>query len=91
MRINNVMKKNILTFVLLLALLLSVIVSMNVGKMNLNPSEVLNVILGNGTQKQNLIVYEFRLPRIVLSILVGTGTVIYWRNDCRNTNLCIIL
>nr|WP_312214714.1 iron ABC transporter permease [Clostridioides sp.] len=73
MRINNVMKKNILTFVLLLALLLSVIVSMNVGKMNLNPSEVLNVILGNGTQKQNLIVYEFRLPRIVLSILVGIG------------------
>lgn len=73
MRINPVMKKNILIFMLFLALLLAAIVSMNVGKMNLNPSEVLNVVLGNGTSKQNLIVYEFRLPRIVLSILVGIG------------------
>jgi len=73
MRVNTILRKKILIFLLFLTLLLSVIISMNLGKMSLTPSEVLNVILGNGTPKQNLIVYEFRLPRIVLSILVGIG------------------
>jgi iron complex transport system permease protein len=73
MRVNTILRKKILIFLLFLTLLLSVIISMNLGKMSLTPREVLNVILGNGTPKQNLIVYEFRLPRIVLSILVGIG------------------
>lgn len=59
----------------LLAILIMVlaVVSVNSGKMNLAPMDVLNVLLGKGTDKQNLIVFEFRLPRIVLSILVGLG------------------
>ena len=60
-------------FILLLIMLVIAIISMNSGKMNLSPMEVLNVILGKGNEKQNLIVYEFRLPRIVLSVLVGIG------------------
>lgn len=54
--------------------LLVAVLSMNVGKMNLSPLEVFKVIIiGEGTSKQNLIVFDFRLPRIVLSILVGIG------------------
>ncbi|OAZ43421.1 sugar ABC transporter substrate-binding protein [Paenibacillus polymyxa] len=53
--------------------LLVAVLSMNVGKMNLSPLEVFKVIIGEGTNKQNLIVFEFRLPRIVLSVLVGIG------------------
>lgn len=49
------------------------ILSVNSGKMSLSPLEVMNVFWGNGTDKQNLIVFDFRLPRIVLSILVGFG------------------
>lgn len=60
--------------VLMLALIVVLgVISVNSGKMNLTPMEVMNVFLGNGTDRQNLIVYEFRLPRIVLSILVGIG------------------
>lgn len=58
---------------LILALILIAIISINVGKMSLSPSEVFNVFLGNGSAQQNIIVYEYRLPRIVLSILVGIG------------------
>lgn len=59
---------------IMMALLVVIgIISMNSGKMNLSPSEVFNVILGNGTAQQNLIVFEFRLPRIFLAILVGIG------------------
>ncbi|WP_025677830.1 FecCD family ABC transporter permease [Paenibacillus polymyxa] len=64
-----------ISIILLLTMLtlLVAILSMNVGKMNLSPLEVFKVIIGEGTNKQNLIVFEFRLPRIVLSVLVGIG------------------
>lgn len=60
-------------FVLTIAMLVVAVISVNSGKMNLSPSEVFNVLLGKGTTKQNLIVYDFRLPRIVLTMLVGIG------------------
>lgn len=64
-----------LTIILVLTIVLLVVavISVNSGKMNLSPSEVFNVLLGKGTVKQNLIVYDFRLPRIVLTMLVGIG------------------
>ena len=58
---------------LFLFIALFAVISINSGKMNLSPPEVLNVVLGKGTDQQNLIVLDFRLPRIVLSILVGLG------------------
>ncbi|AOK92685.1 MULTISPECIES: FecCD family ABC transporter permease [Paenibacillus] len=63
---------SIILLLVVLTLLVAVL-SMNVGKMNLTPLEVFKVIIGEGTSKQNLIVFDFRLPRIVLSILVGIG------------------
>lgn len=59
--------------VIMMLILMFAVISINSGKMNLSPLEVLNVLLGNGTDKQNLIVFDFRLPRILLSILVGLG------------------
>ncbi|MEW9096030.1 MAG: iron ABC transporter permease [Clostridiaceae bacterium] len=76
MKRKSLLKNITIILVLCLLLLISIIISMNLGKMNLSPYEVLNVILGKGTAKQNLIVFEFRLPRIVLSILVGVGMAI---------------
>lgn len=67
-------QRGILILLLMFLLMLSIaIISVNSGKMNLSPMEVLNVILGKGTDKQNLIVFEFRLPRILLGMLVGIG------------------
>jgi iron complex transport system permease protein len=61
--------------IILLAILVAAaaVISMNVGKISLSPAEVLQVFLGEGTAKQRLIVYDLRMPRIVLAILVGTG------------------
>lgn len=67
-------KKGIyIIFTMLVLILIISVISINVGKMNLSPKEVLDVILQKGTPKQNLIIYEFRLPRIILAILVGIG------------------
>lgn len=67
-------KRGIVSLLMMILLILIIaIVSVNSGKMNLSISEVFQVLIGNGTQKQNLIVYEFRLPRIILAVLVGIG------------------
>ena len=67
-------RKGMFTILLMLFIMVTVaIVGINVGKMSLSPAQVLDVLLGHGTDKENLIVFEFRLPRIVLSILVGVG------------------
>ncbi|WP_028562632.1 FecCD family ABC transporter permease [Paenibacillus pinihumi] len=57
-------------FILLLA---GAVFSLNTGKVSLNPLEVFQVLLGQGSDEHNLVVYKFRLPRIVLAILVGFG------------------
>ncbi|GAB2695245.1 FecCD family ABC transporter permease [Paenibacillus thermoaerophilus] len=49
------------------------VISMNTGYTRLAPLDVLKTILGMGTAKQELILLQFRLPRIVISILVGAG------------------
>jgi len=68
------MKHGILILLVMAILMVLVaIISINSGKMNLSPTEVLSVILGKGTSKQNLIVMEFRLPRIILAVFVGIG------------------
>ncbi len=68
------MSRGIYINVFLVVLLLVIaVVSMNSGKMNLSPEQVLNVLKGLGSPKENLILFEFRLPRIILAILVGIG------------------
>lgn len=62
-------KKTVLILlIMILLILILTIISIFSGKMNLSPTEVIHVFLGKGTDKQNLIVYDFRLPRIKLAL-----------------------
>ncbi|GAB6086936.1 FecCD family ABC transporter permease [Alkaliphilus crotonatoxidans] len=54
-------------------IILTFIISMNVGYIRLSPHELFRTIIGAGTSNQKLILFDFRLPRIVLSVLVGAG------------------
>lgn len=47
--------------------------SMNMGYIRLSPMDVIRTLFGWGTNKQNLILFDFRLPRIVISVLIGAG------------------
>lgn len=66
-------RRIITLFVLVLLLIFLSIISINSGKMSLPPSTVLNVFVGKGTNQQEMIIFDFRLPRIVLGIFVGIG------------------
>ncbi|BFT70186.1 FecCD family ABC transporter permease [Paenibacillus sp. P36] len=59
--------------ILLVAIVLVFIISMNTGFIRLSPMDVLRTLFGQGTDKQELILFEFRLPRIIISVLVGAG------------------
>lgn len=59
--------------ILIVAIALVFIISMNTGFIRLSPMDVLRTLFGQGTAKQELILFEFRLPRIIISVLVGAG------------------
>lgn len=46
-------------------------VALMVGSYAMNPLEVLNTLLGNGTKLQNFAIFQTRLPRAVLAAVVG--------------------
>ncbi|AWX57737.1 iron ABC transporter permease [Brevibacillus brevis] len=59
--------------ILAILIVIAFIISMNTGYIRLSPSDLLLTLIGSGTDKQSLILFEFRLPRIVISLLIGAG------------------
>jgi iron complex transport system permease protein len=49
------------------------VISMNTGTIRLSPLDVFQTFFGYGTERQSLILFDFRLPRIVISVMVGAG------------------
>lgn len=66
-------RNNGIVFVFSALLLLSFLVSMNTGYAKLSPLDTLRTLFGGGSDMEDLILFGFRLPRIVISILVGAG------------------
>lgn len=70
----KVLRRNILVIIIFAVLLvLSFIISMNTGFSKLTPLDTIRTLFGGGTAKENLVLFQFRLPRIVISMLVGAG------------------
>lgn len=67
-------KRGIMVLSILFGLIVTTfIISVNTGYIRLSPLELLQTFFGFGTGKQDLILFQFRLPRIVISVLVGAG------------------
>lgn len=58
---------------LIILIVIAFVISVNTGYIRLAPMELINTLLGKGTAKQELILFQFRLPRIVISVLIGAG------------------
>ncbi|KGX88211.1 FecCD family ABC transporter permease [Pontibacillus litoralis] len=65
------MKKVLVIGLLVVLIVVAFIISMNTGYIRLSPLEVFETLFGKGTDKQEVILFEFRLPRIVISVLIG--------------------
>ena len=66
-------RNRVVMLLLIVLLFLSFFVSMNTGYSRLSPLSTLRILFGGGTDRENLILFQFRLPRIVISVLVGAG------------------
>ncbi|MFJ7747904.1 FecCD family ABC transporter permease [Peribacillus sp. NPDC097295] len=69
-------ERNHFKSLLIISILLTVLVffiSINAGYIKIPLGEVIKTLLGNGTPQNELTIFEFRLPRIVMAILVGMG------------------
>ncbi|MBN3527265.1 FecCD family ABC transporter permease [Paenibacillus apiarius] len=67
-------KRGIAVLVILtILIIIAFIISMNTGYIRLSPMDLIRTLFGAGTDKQSLILFDFRLPRIVISVLIGAG------------------
>jgi iron complex transport system permease protein len=57
--------------VLIIISFLVFVISTGTGEMKINPLTVLKVLAGNGPEMETLIITSFRLPRIIIALLVG--------------------
>lgn len=70
-------RKNISIMVILIVLIfITFIISMNTGVIKLTLLDILWTLLGQGDAQQQVILFEFRLPRIVIAVFVGMGLAI---------------
>ncbi|MGG3467610.1 iron ABC transporter permease [Neobacillus pocheonensis] len=49
------------------------IISLNLGVIRIGPLDVFKTLVGQGTARDQLVLVDFRLPRMVLSLLIGAG------------------
>jgi iron complex transport system permease protein len=63
-------------FISILLLSISFVVSVATGFVSLSPFQLARTIIGLGNHQENLILFDFRLPRIIVTILAGMGLAI---------------
>ncbi|QAS52573.1 FecCD family ABC transporter permease [Halobacillus litoralis] len=49
------------------------ILSLNMGVVKIAPLDVLRTLFGQGTEKQNLVLFDFRLPGMIIALVIGAG------------------
>lgn len=54
-------------------LVAALVVSMNTGYTKLSPSDTFRIFLGGGTDAENLVLFQFRLPRVIFAAMAGAG------------------
>ena len=62
-----------ITTVFIILILFTILISLQLGSFSIKPWEVIQTLLGQGTRKQEIVLFSMRLPRIVMAILVGTA------------------
>lgn len=67
-------RRNLLVLIVLaIAIVLAFVLSMNTGVIRLSPGDLFRTLFGGGSDKERLILFDFRLPRIAISLLIGAG------------------
>lgn len=63
--------KLIIGFAILL--IVGFIISLNIGRYSITPPEVLQTLIGQGSKSQSFVLFQLRLPRMIIAVLMGAG------------------
>ncbi|WP_411347899.1 FecCD family ABC transporter permease [Paenibacillus sp. WLX2291] len=63
----------LVSLLLIVVSVLVVLVSLNTGTIRLSPLRVLSTLFGSGSRQEQLILFDYRLPRILITMLAGIG------------------
>jgi iron complex transport system permease protein len=63
----------VLIILLFIVTVITFIISLNLGVVRIAPIDVFKTLLGMGTARDQLVLVDFRLPRMILSLLIGSG------------------
>ncbi|MBM7839012.1 iron complex transport system permease protein [Alkalihalobacillus xiaoxiensis] len=58
---------------LVIAIIVLFFISLQTGSIPIGTVDVLRTIVGNGTDQHQLVLFEFRLPRMVIALLIGAA------------------
>lgn len=73
-QVSNRNKKTIQVGIILLIIgLCAILISLNTGTIRLAPLQVIQTFLGHGSPDDKLVLFEYRLPRILITMLAGIG------------------
>lgn len=70
------MKKHrsvIISVIVILLLLILALAALMIGSFSISPPEVIQTFLGKGTTLQEFTIYQIRLPRVILAIIVASA------------------
>lgn len=71
---NRSNKRNVTVIATLVVMIITVFfISLNLGHIRIAPIDVFLTLVGEGTAKEQLVLFDFRLPRMVIALLIGTG------------------
>lgn len=66
-------KKVVYNLIILFILIITIIASLSLGRYGMSLKRIFDTIIGNGNSDESLVIFTFRLPRIILALLVGLG------------------
>lgn len=67
-------KRAVIIAVILIGLMMTAfLISLNTGFIKMAPMEVISTLFGLGSDREELVLFQFRLPRIAIAVLVGMG------------------
>ncbi|WP_336774925.1 FecCD family ABC transporter permease [Paenibacillus sp. MMO-58] len=66
-----VRKQRIILGILLLLIVVTIIVSLSLGYSTLTFKRLIPVLFGDGTKKENFILFDIRMPRVIITLLAG--------------------
>lgn len=73
----NIMKINSKTLliisILVVLILITFLVSLNMGSFSIEPVDVIKTFLGQGQRNHEIAIFKLRLPRIIIALLVGSA------------------